>query len=99
MSSKLEKLNHFKPSFNIWWIEHGERLARTADMSKIQAEFAYAAGFNYAASYVDEIQDVLTTIDGEVSTAQLDMGGKHKYSISHSGQQRIGEAMQRIKQQ
>ena len=41
--------------------------------------------------------DALSTIDCEVRTAQLDMGGKHKYSISHTGQQRIGEAIQRIK--
>ena len=60
MANVMQKLDHFKPSFDLWWIEHGERLARTADMSKIQAEFAYAAGFNYAASYVDEIQACCT---------------------------------------
>ena len=93
----MKELQHFKPSFDIWWIEHGERLARTANMSKLQSEFAYAAGFNYAASYANELQEVVDTIDAEVRTAQLDMGGKHKYSISHAGQQRIGEAIQRIK--
>ena len=71
---------------------------KTIDIEQLQAENVHLLSHNTAMNNkLAMAQSILDLLDVEVRTAQLDMGGKHKYSISYTGQQRIGEAVRKMK--
>lgn len=48
---------------------------------------------------LDKMKNVLNIVEDSVRTSHLDIGGNHKYVISHKDQQHIGEVVQAWKEQ
>jgi len=105
---KNQENEKFKKAFSVEYHTRLEaRLEAEAELDRMKngskEAVLYASDLSKdlmdARNKIVNMKPVVDAAEMEVKTIQLDMGGKHKYTISYTGQQKIGEAIRKWKEQ